>query len=67
VFPPQDIVTEFHDLSADVVPTVKDAKGDERKLPLPGAPGNRKNIVWRAPKVQSGAPDVYCQNQTAGV
>ena len=47
VFPAQGIVTEFHDLAADVVTTVKDAKKGELKVTLPGAPGSRKNIVWR--------------------
>ena len=47
VFPAQGIVTEFHDLASDVVISVKDAKKGERKLTLPGAPGSRKNIVWR--------------------
>ena len=47
VFPAQGIVTEFWDIAPDVVTSVKDAKKGERKLTLPGAPGSRKNIVWR--------------------
>jgi|GEM_PF-3639481 len=47
VFPAQGIVTEFHDLAADVVISVKDPKKGVRKVDLPGAPGSRKNIVWR--------------------
>ena len=47
-FPAKDLVTEFHDLAADVVTSIKDAKKGELKLSLPGAPGSRKNIVWRA-------------------
>ena len=47
VFPAKDLVSEFWDIAPDVVTSVKDAKGVERKLTLPGAPGSRKNIVWR--------------------
>jgi len=47
VFPAKDLVSEFWDIAADAVTSVKDAKGNERKLTLPGAPGSRKNIVWR--------------------
>jgi outer membrane protein assembly factor BamB len=49
VFPAEGIVTEFWDIAPDVVTTMKDAgaRGGERRLTLPGAPGSRKNIVWR--------------------
>jgi outer membrane protein assembly factor BamB len=47
VFPAEGIVTEFWDIAPDVVTSVKDSKGGERTLTLPGAPGSRKNIVWR--------------------
>ena len=47
VFPARGIVTEFHDLAADVATVVKDPKKGDRKLDLPGAPGSRKNIIWR--------------------